>query len=55
MPPWYGTVCQVVWEDEGDDSHSYLILERGERKGEKAWMGIEGMRMLALTSTKEGL
>ena len=24
-PPWYGTVCPVVWEDGGGDPASYLI------------------------------
>ena len=25
-PPWYGTVCQVVWEDGGGDPASYPIM-----------------------------
>jgi len=25
-PPWYGTVCQVVWEDGGGNPASYPIL-----------------------------
>jgi hypothetical protein len=25
-PPWYGTVCRVVWEDGGSDPASYPIL-----------------------------
>jgi hypothetical protein len=28
-PPWYGTVCQVVWEDGGGNPASYPILSRG--------------------------
>ena len=24
-PPWYGTVCQVVWEDGGGNPASYPI------------------------------
>ena len=24
-PPWYGTVCPVVWEDGGGDPASYPI------------------------------
>lgn len=33
-PPWYGTVCPVVWEDGGGDPASYPILpdrEKGRR------------------------
>ena len=25
-PPWYGTVCPVVWEDGGSDPASYPIV-----------------------------
>ena len=25
-PPWYGTVCPVVWEDGGSNPASYPIL-----------------------------
>ena len=25
-PPWYGTVCPVVWEDGGGDPASYPII-----------------------------
>ena len=29
-PPWYGTVCPVVWEDGGGDPASYPILHSGQ-------------------------
>ena len=25
-PPWYGTVCPVVWEDGGSNPASYPII-----------------------------
>ena len=28
-PPWYGTVCPVVWEDGGSNPASYPIAGRG--------------------------
>ena len=27
-PPWYGTVCPVVWEDGGSNPASYPIYEK---------------------------
>ncbi len=27
-PPWYGTVCPVVWEDGGGNPASYPIRKR---------------------------
>ena len=26
-PPWYGTVCPVVWEDGGSNPASYPIIK----------------------------
>ena len=26
-PPWYGTVCPVVWEDGGGNPASYPIMQ----------------------------
>jgi hypothetical protein len=34
-PPWYGTVCPVVWEDGGRESPSYPIL-LGRRRPARA-------------------
>ena len=30
-PPWYGTVCPVVWEDGGSNPASYLIERHPHR------------------------
>jgi len=29
-PPWYGTVCPVVWEDGGSNPASYPMPSQGE-------------------------
>lgn len=34
-PPWYGTVCPVVWEDGGSNPASYPMLSWGA--GDKKW------------------
>ena len=41
-PPWYGTVCPVVWEDGGGDPASYPMLSSGN----KACMARKNMSLV---------
>ena len=37
-PPWYGTVCPVVWEDGGSNPASYPMLSRDGARRLGTWI-----------------
>ena len=46
-PPWYGTVCPVVWEDGGSNPASYPIIVWYSIDEERGWIFCEVMNRMA--------